>query len=570
MNFQNNYQPVNKYRQKILDALLKSGLILSSVALVPSMIVSIIHSKLYIGIVNTLFAILFVSLSYFSKLSYKIKSAVILIIIYITAVNVLMNYGFISGAPAWFFSVAVIAALLLGIKAAVVSVIATSLTLIIAGYIINLQIFDSFPFFISTTHAYAALGNYILLNGTASVTVAVLLNRLEGSEYQYRIITGNIEEIIWIIDNSMSVTYMNPSVRNITGKGAEFFLNRSIRDFIDSDELVSEISDILGNKKSTSHLELEYRNFQNENFILEINIAGNDEKKGKSITGIIRNITERKKAQQQIVQNRKMDAVGELAGSVAHELNNILSGIVGYPDLMLMEMKKSSKYYSFISEIKKAGERAAEIIQDLLIMTKKGIFHIEPLYINEEILAAVNTDIFQNLKKDHPEITLIPELDSNNPLISCSKIHLKKSISNLIINAYDSISGTGEVRIKTESIILEHSCPSRFCTVPEGEYCLFSVTDNGTGINETDIEHIFEPFYTKKMLKKQGTGLGMTVVWGTIKECGAFIDIKSAQGNGTSIYLFFPLIKMKREKQKEPVFMDLLKGNREKILVVCC
>ena len=456
----NNYN--SKYRQSILKVLLKSGVILSSAALLPSIVVAIIHKKYYIGIINILFALIFISLEYFKKLNYITKSVIILLIIYITGINVLFTYGFISEAPYWFFSVAVTAAVLLGLKAALISVITTSITLLTAALLFIYTSFgDELPFFLSKTHTFAAIGNYLILNGTLSVAVAVLLKKIE--------------------------------------------------------------------------------------------------KKNNSITGRIKDIREKNLLRSKNEQRTRMETVGNMAGSVAHELNNILTGIIGYPDLILMEIDKNNKYYNYIKEIQTSGEKAAEIIQDLLIMSKKGLFKNESFSINKEIFSFTNSRDFLNCKKRKPDSVIKIDLTPENPGIICSLTHFKKSLSNMIQNAFDFIDSDGIIKIRTEIISLSESYSTRFKIIPPGRYVCFSVIDNGSGIREEDVEHVFEPFYTKKVMKKNSTGLGMTVVWGTASECGAFLDISSTPYKETSVQIYFPAVLYSNTAVEDKKIRELLK-----------
>lgn len=570
MSFSESSRSSIKHREIILNALLKSGLLLAAVALIPAMILAVIYSKYYIAVINIFFTFIFLFISYFPGLSYRIKSLIILIIIYITSINVLITYGFLSGAIAWFFSLAPIAAILFGLKAAVLSLILNSATIFFIGYYLkNSSTGADLPFFNTSFHALTALGNYTLLNGAVSITAGALLNRLEKSENQYRLITDSMNEIIWTTDKDRKITYVSSSVHKELGKSPDFFIGKNLNDFISSEELSSAMNSILINKTKNSIIETAFKRFDREIIYLEISLGIMTDASGvfNGFIGVIRNITEKKNILEQLEKSKKMEAVGQLAGGVAHDINNVLTGIVAYPDLIMMEISKEHRIYPYVNEIKKSGEKAAEIVQDLLIMTKLDNSKIESVYLNKVISEYFNSFSYRIFKDTFPDTEIVIKLASTNPVVKCSEPAIKKTINNLIKNSLESIKTNGQVTVKTETIKTEKIIYTRFKQILPGKYVLLTISDNGSGICENDIEHIFEPFYTKKVLKKSGTGLGMAVVWGTVNNCGGFIHVESKENYGTSIKIYFPETSIIPENNTE-INQIIPEGDNEKILLV--
>ncbi|MGD8703144.1 MAG: ATP-binding protein [Desulfosarcina sp.] len=290
--------------------------------------------------------------------------------------------------------------------------------------------------------------------------------------------------------------------------------------------------------------------------------------------GIVRNISERVNAAaakrrllEQLQRAQKMEAIGMLAGGVAHDLNNILSGLVSYPELILMDLPEDSPLEKPIRTIQQAGERAANIVQDLLTLARRGVSVSEVVNLNQVIHDYLKSPEYENLRAHHPDINLITELDDDLMDISGSPIHLVKTVMNLISNAAEAMMSSGIIRIETKNRYID--TPIRgYDDIEEGDYVVMTVTDNGIGISNEDIDRIFEPFYTKKVMGRSGTGLGMAVVWGTVKDHRGYIDIRSSPNQGTTITIHLPATKEHRMLAGKPETIEALSGSGERILVV--
>ena len=289
--------------------------------------------------------------------------------------------------------------------------------------------------------------------------------------------------------------------------------------------------------------------------------------------GVIQDITERKltekklrESEEKLTRSRKMESLGLLAGGVAHDLNNVLSGIVSYPELLLLDLPPDSKYRKPIKTIQESGNKAVAIVQDLLTIARGVASTKEPLNLNTVIENYLKSPEHIKLKQFYPAIRVITNLDAELLNISGSSIHLSKIIMNLVSNASEAIENSGYIRLTTSNRYLD--MPLRgYEDVNTGEYAVLSVSDNGAGIPVDSLERIFEPFFTKKNIGRSGTGLGLAVVWNIVQEHDGYVDVKSDK-EGTTFELYFPITRDEINAKNLPLPIEELKGNGETVLVV--
>jgi signal transduction histidine kinase/ActR/RegA family two-component response regulator len=317
-----------------------------------------------------------------------------------------------------------------------------------------------------------------------------------------------------------------------------------------SDALLSIILMNTANALESTQL---YKMVFNKNMVLE----GEVKKKTEKLM----------RAERKLLHAQKMEAIGTLAGGVAHDLNNILAGLVSYPDLLLMDLSEDSPLRDPILTIKESGEKAATVVQDLLTMTRRGVAVTKVLNLNEIISEYFKSPEYNELKSYHPDVEVKTCFDSNLLEILGSPVHLSKIVMNLVSNAAEALPEGGRITITTQNRYIDMPVGS-YDDVKEDDYVVLTVSDNGTGISPEDLERIFEPFYTKKVMGRSGTGLGMAIVWGTVKDHKGYIDIESIEGKGTIFTLYFPVTRQKIEKDTAILFIKDYMGNGESILVV--
>lgn len=268
--------------------------------------------------------------------------------------------------------------------------------------------------------------------------------------------------------------------------------------------------------------------------------------------------------QVQLIRAEKMQALGLMAGGVAHDLNNILAGVVSYPDLLLVELPPDSPLRKPLEVIRDSGKRAAEVVADLLTVARGVAMEQHPADLNTLITEFLASPEYQIQLARHPQVTCTTELAPDLHPILCSAIHIKKCLMNLLINALEAMGDTGRLFIATAN----GSGNGR--DAPEDKtrrWVSLCIGDSGSGIAEADLPHIFDPFYSKKIMGRSGTGLGLAVVWNTVQDHGGTIQVKSSSA-GTLFTLNFPVtdgLLTATEPDTQPAE---LKGNGEKILVV--
>jgi PAS domain S-box-containing protein len=287
----------------------------------------------------------------------------------------------------------------------------------------------------------------------------------------------------------------------------------------------------------------------------------------------LRDISEQKKAEREqkeledkLQRSQKMESLGLLAGGVAHDLNNILSGIVSYPELILMSLPEDSPLQRPISLIRESGKRAAEVVDDLLTLARGVSSSRENSNLNTIITDYLGSPEFINLQGLHGHVLFKTELEPELLNISCSPIHIKKCIMNLVTNAAEAIKEPGEIRISTRNQYMETPLEGH-PEMQKGEYAVFSVADSGTGIPEESLDRIFEPFYSRKVAGRSGTGLGLAIAWNTVHDHDGGITVESSS-TGTTFELYFPATRENLNILPESIDIEQYRGNREKILVV--
>ncbi len=282
-----------------------------------------------------------------------------------------------------------------------------------------------------------------------------------------------------------------------------------------------------------------------------------------------KNKEERAILEYKLQQSLKLEAIGKLAGTVAHDLNNVLMGVVSYPDFVIRLLKNNNteKAIEYIKKIKESGIRAANIVQDLLTLSGRGIKSITVLNLNSIIEEYLNSPEFANLQNRNQNIEIKFSPDNSLYNMQGSKIHLYKTIMNLIKNGIEAIKDEGEIIISTKNIKFENKKIEGYDKPLNGDYLEIIVADTGIGISKQDLLKIFEPFYSKKTAGKKGTGLGMLVVKQTVEDHHGVIEVKSEEGRGTEFRLYFPAEKnLASEKIIREI--DNYTGKGELILVV--
>lgn len=243
---------------------------------------------------------------------------------------------------------------------------------------------------------------------------------------------------------------------------------------------------------------------------------------------------------------------------------------MAYPDLLLMKLSSDSPLIKPLQAMKQSALRAANMVQDMLSLARRGVINKISLNPNNIINEYLNSLEFKKIMELYPQINIEINLEENIKNIKGSSIHLQKVLMNLIINALEAIKKEGKVTISTKNISLD-SALDAYELIKPGDYVCISVSDTGEGIPEEYLPKIFEPFFTRKVMGRSGTGLGLSVVWGIVKEHDGFIDVKSKPFEGTSFHVFIPITSDHPDNSeffKEKVSLEEMAGRGESILVI--
>ena len=276
---------------------------------------------------------------------------------------------------------------------------------------------------------------------------------------------------------------------------------------------------------------------------------------------------DKKKLETQLQRAQKMEAIGTLAGGVAHDLNNILGGLVSYPELLLLQLPIDSPLRKSILTIKKSGEKAAAVVQDLLTLARRGVVVTEVVNLNDVVDEYLKSPEHEKLRSYHPGVHMETHIEKGTLNILGSSTHLSKTVMNLISNAAEAMPEGGTLTVSTENRYIDRPIRN-YDDLKEGDYVVLTISDTGIGISPDDMEKIFEPFYTKKKMGISGTGLGMAVVWGTVKDHNGYIDVQSTKGKGTTFTLYFPVTRKELPEDRSDLAIESYSGNGESILIV--
>ncbi|HQL00185.1 MAG TPA: response regulator [Smithellaceae bacterium] len=395
------------------------------------------------------------------------------------------------------------------------------------------------------------------------------------AESKYRVITEYANDGILVIQDGR-VVFDNPACEEIFGRSLDGLAAIDLLSHINQDDyqiLMEHYDRLLRASGVDESISLKIRTTQGKEKHLEIRANAILYRGRQAILTVMRDVTQRiseetilKEQEEKLQRLKKMESLGLLAGGVAHDLNNVLSGIVSYPELMLLDLPADSPLRKPLSTIHDSGLRASAIVQDLLTIARGVAITKQSININEIIMSYLTSPECRKLMQFHPSVRISTDLDPRLLFIKGSTAHIRKALMNLVSNASEAIPDKGVVSIKTSNRYVEHPIKG-YDTVRTGEYVVLSVSDDGPGISPQDIERIFEPFYTKKVMGRSGTGLGLTVVWNAVSDHEGYIDVISSD-KGATFELYFPSTREAAIcPTAAPVLADLA-GKGQTILVV--
>lgn len=360
-------------------------------------------------------------------------------------------------------------------------------------------------------------------------------------ETDYCRLVENLRDIIFTTDLAGRVMYVNRAVEAVLGFPPARIVGRSVLDCVletDVEKAKQQLTDC--GKGGTA--DAEYRLLTEGGDIRWVRSTCtplHDGRKLVGIQGIWTDITGRQLAER-LQQAEKMEALGVMAGGIAHDLNNALGILVGYAELMLMDVPEESPLRDHARNIMEGGERAAAVVQDLLTLTRRRIQARESVNLNRIVSEYLVSEDFVNLSRAHDGVHVRTDLDERLLNMNGSAVHLAKILANMAWYGASAMPDGGMLSIRTENRCLDRTFRG-YEDIGEGEYVVLTVADTGRIIPPRDVKRIFEPFYARKVPGRGGTGLGLAVVWGTVKDQDGHINVTSEPERGTTFDLYFPV-----------------------------
>ena len=389
----------------------------------------------------------------------------------------------------------------------------------------------------------------------------------ENNLYLRSILEASTNTAIVATDAKMQIKYCNPETERLLGYPADSIINRPIAD-IHTDKGITIASDFEKAMDQAQQYGFSRFPLHNGEYILDAQISTLTDEQG-NFSGLLlmgKDVTAQKKAENKLLKAEKFEAIGLMAGGIAHDLNNILSGVVSYPELLRYQLPAESDMHQPLLQIQKAGKRAADVVADLLTMAR-GVARVKKIVcLNDLVLEYLSSPECGKLVSLYPKISIDIQHEKNLWNCQCSPTHIIKIVMNLVTNAVEAIAGSGRVIISTHN--QESSPHPAGDSLEDSEFVVLQVQDTGSGIPEHHLKHIFEPFYSTKIMGRSGSGLGLSIVWNTIQEHGGVTTVSSDE-NGTIFTLYLPVCK-ERVVTKDTTIIDrleMLKG-KGTILIV--
>ena len=394
---------------------------------------------------------------------------------------------------------------------------------------------------------------------------------LRSSEEKYRLLVDNAEESIYVAQSGRLV-FANPKTERIIGYSIDELMARPFTEFIYPDDrdivLERHVKRLKGYKEPFNY---NFRVQQKSGGVRWVDLkVVLIEWEGKPATlNFVSDITSQKEAEEeklkieaQLRQSQKMEAIGILAGGIAHDFNNLLQAINGYTQLLLLEKETTDPDILNLKGIQKASNRAANLVKQLLLFSRKAEIERKPINLDIEI-----EHVRKMLERTIPKMVDI-RIHHGSRLwaVNADPIQIEQILLNMGVNAVDAMPDGGELIIETQNVTLDQEYAQEHLEAAAGNYVLLTVSDTGQGMDKETVEHIFEPFFTTKAFGK-GTGLGLASVYGTVKSHGGHINCYSEIGLGTTFKIYFPALEQPAtEEEKE--FPPNPPGGTETILLV--
>jgi PAS domain S-box-containing protein len=410
----------------------------------------------------------------------------------------------------------------------------------------------------------------------AGIESASLYTQVRQAEEKYRSIFENAVEGIFQATPDQRLLTVNPSMARILGYDSPRELiadfNATGRQLWINPDTTDQINAALNSTGIVEGLPIEAARKNGESIWLSLNLRLVKDEHGSTIyrEGTIEDITarteaesRRKELEQQLRQSQKMEAIGQLAGGVAHDFNNLLTAINGYSSLALQRANPDDRIRGYLEEVKKAGERAANLTRQLLAFGRKQM--LKPITLNLNDVVSEMSKMLRRLIGE--DICFDARFDPELKQIRADPGQIEQVLVNLVVNSRDAMPHGGTLTIETANFEIDHEFASRHLGLAPGKYVVLTVSDDGCGMDEKTKARIFEPFFTTKE-KGRGTGLGLSTVYGIVTQSGGNVWVYSEPGDGTVFKVFLPQFQQECEAPTKPLIDLVAPRGSETILLV--
>lgn len=394
---------------------------------------------------------------------------------------------------------------------------------------------------------------------------------LRESEEQYRAIFESATDAVLVFDLDGTIVEANPAAYAAYGYSHEEMIRLNGKDIVHP-ERYHLFEDFKEQVKTTGSFFTESVDMRKDGSVFDVEVRGATFTfKGKPhLLAVVRDITERKRAEQerqkleeQLRQSQKMEAIGHLAGGVAHDFRNQLTVIKGFTEMLLRQSLVADEGRDKIAEVLKAVERSTKLTSQLLVFSRKE--RLEPQVVD---LSDLMADMSKSLSRMIGEDIRLSTKPADRPCrANVDPNLLRQAIMNLVVNARDAMPNGGDLTIETDVVNLDAESIRKHLGAKAGEYAAIFVEDTGIGMDEATRERIFEPFFTTKQVG-EGTGLGLSMVYGFVEQSGGYIECQSEPGKGTRLSLYFPRVDQTATETKTVAESQEPSRGSETILVV--
>jgi len=387
---------------------------------------------------------------------------------------------------------------------------------------------------------------------------------VHASEQRYRLLFESNPIPMWVYDlETLRFLEVNDAAVSHYGYTRDEFASMKITDIRSTEhaeELLKEIK-LIDSPLSATKV-WKHRKADGREIAVEVT-AHSIDFNGRAARLVLSNdVSERQSLELQLRQSQKMEAIGVLAGGIAHDFNNLLTVINGYSDLLLRTVASDSAFWSNIRDIREAGERAASLTRQLLAFSRKQV--LEPRVLDMNLVVADLEKMLSRIIGENIDFRTITDEDLCN--ISADPGQVEQIVMNLVVNARDAMPGGGKLTIETHNVDLTEEYARRHIAVNPGKYVMLAVTDTGFGMDEVTKQRIFEPFFSTKEIG-HGTGLGLSMVYGIVKQSGGNIWVYSEPGRGTTFKVYLPAVDAEVSVAPNHVDQPVLSGTETVLLV---